>query len=116
MNQQYKFSRIFPLVLLAVLLFILCSRFSYFGDDWFWGTDSRLTNFIDSFTNPDNPFHFYNNGRYFGNGLGFIAANHRIVRDLIMTVTLWLIITVTAKIDLYTAGADEITSDRKSVV
>ena len=110
MKQKVNFYRFFPLVLLAVLLFILCSQFSYFGDDWFWGTDSRLSNFIDSFTNPDNPFHFYNNGRYFGNGLGFVAANHRIVRDLIMTVTLWLIITITAKIDLYTAGTDESTS------
>lgn len=110
MNKRVAFLRIFPLVLLAVLLFLLCSQFSYFGDDWFWGTDSRLSSFIDSFTNPDNPFHFYNNGRYLGNGLGFVAANHRIVRDLIMTVTLWLIITVTAKIDVYTAGTDENTS------
>ena len=110
MNHRYNFSRIFPPVLLAVLLFILCSQFSYFGDDWFWGTDSRISSFIDSFTDPDNPFHFYNNGRYFGNGLGFITANHKIVRDLIMTAALWLIIAVTAKIDLETAGIDVNTS------
>lgn len=105
MSKHYTFLRIFPLMFLAVLLFALCSQFSYFGDDWFWGTDSRLSAFIDSFSNPENPFHFYNNGRYFGNGLGFIAANHKTLRDTIMTVTLWLIITVTAKIDLFTADS-----------
>ncbi len=103
MKNRDNLFRMIPLALLAVLIFLLCSQFSYFADDWFWGTDSRFSTFLDSFSNPENPFHFYNNGRYFGNGLGFISANHRFIRNLIMTVTLMTIITVTAKITLQTA-------------
>ena len=106
MKPKTKLMKILPLALLAVLLYILCSQFSYYADDWFWGTDSRFSTFFDSFSNPDNPFHFYNNGRYFGNGLGFITANHRLIRNLIMTMVLWMIITVTAKISLTTAETD----------
>ena len=103
MKQKEKLFRVLPLIALAVLLYILCSQLSYFADDWFWGTDSSFSSSFDSFSNPENPFHFYNNGRYFGNGLGFIAANHRLIRNLIMTAVLWTIITVTAKISLQTA-------------
>ncbi len=74
----------------AVMLFILCTQFPYFSDDWVWGSDSRISSFIDGLTNPENPFHYYNNGRYFGNGLGFIGANHFMIRNLIMTAALCL--------------------------
>ena len=99
-----RIKKFLPPVLLAVLLFLLCSQFSYYSDDWFWGTDGSLSTFFDSFSNPDNPFHFYNNGRYLGNGLGFLAANHRLFRNLLMTAVLWEIITCITKISLLTAG------------
>lgn len=99
-----RIKKFLPPVLLAVLLFLLCSQFSYYSDDWFWGTDGSLSTFFDSFSNPDNPFHFYNNGRYLGNGLGFLAANHRLFRNLVMTAVLLGIITCITKISLLTAG------------
>ena len=106
MERKSVIPRILPSLLIAVLLFLLVSTFSYYSDDWFWGTDGRLSTFFDSFSNPENPFHFYNNGRYFGNGFGFLAANHRLLRDLIMTVTLWVIIVAAAGISLTTAETD----------
>lgn len=113
MKNKASLSRYLPSVLIALLLFLLCSRFSYFADDWFWGTDGRFSTFIDSFTNPENPFHFYNNGRYFGNGLGFLAANHRLFRDLVMTAVLFTIITFIIKISLLTAETDSAFSASK---
>ena len=108
MRQKVNLRKILPLVLLAALLYLLCSRFSYYADDWFWGTDSRFSTFVDSFSNPENPFHFYNNGRYFGNGLGFLFANHRLLRDLFMTAVLWTIIVFLSKISLKTARTEDI--------
>lgn len=108
MRQKVELRKILLPVLLAILLYLLCSRFSYYADDWFWGTDSRFSTFVDSFSNPENPFHFYNNGRYLGNGLGFLFANHRLLRDLSMTVVLWTIIFFLSKVSLKTAGTEDI--------
>ncbi|MBR6090674.1 MAG: hypothetical protein IKP86_12125 [Anaerolineaceae bacterium] len=97
---------ILPSIFVFFLLFILCSQFGYYVDDLYWGMDSRISSFIDSFTNPENPFHFYNNGRYFGNALGFICANHCFVRNLIMAAALWMIFYLTAKISSVTVPSE----------
>ena len=104
MKDKVKFSRVFPLLILAILLFILCIRFSYFVDDWHWGQDGQLSTFFDSFSNPENTLHYHNNGRYLGNFLGFLSANHKTLRNLIMTATLWTTLVFIAKISLGNAG------------
>lgn len=98
MLHKENLPKIILYVLLAVLLLILCSQFTYFVDDWHWGMDSRLSIFLDSFSNEENTLHYHNNGRYLGNALGFLCANHKLVRDLIMMAALWIIIVYTARI------------------
>ena len=94
------------LILPAVFFLILCSRFSYFADDWHWGMDGRLSTFIDSLSNPENTLHYHNNGRYFGNFLGFVSANHRLFRNVLMTVVLWGICVMTARLGLLVASEE----------
>ena len=94
------------LILPAVFFLILCSRFSYFADDWHWGMDGRLSTFIDSLSNPENTLHYHNNGRYFGYFLGFVSANHRLFRNVLMTVVLWGICVMTARLGLLVASEE----------
>ena len=76
-------------ILLASLFFFLSSLFPYVSDDWVWGSvPFSLETFITSQTNSESPLSFYNNGRYIGNGLGFLAANIPFLRNLIMAGTL----------------------------
>ena len=103
MTRKTKILQIGLLILPAVFLYILCSRFSYFADDWHWGMDGQLSTFIDSLSNPENTLHYHNNGRYFGNFLGFVAANHRLFRNVLMTVVLWGICVLTARLGLMAA-------------
>lgn len=51
-------------IVLFLLLLILCTRFPYVSDDWFWGSTDSLMSVIN-----------YGNGRYLGNLLGMAAAH-----------------------------------------
>ena len=56
-------------IVLFLLLLILCTRFPYVSDDWFWGSTDDLM----------SVFH-YDNGRYLGNFLGMAAAHSPVFR------------------------------------
>lgn len=83
-----------------ILFAVLAWLFPYLVDDWKWGQDARFSAFIEGFSNPEHSFHFYNNGRYLGNGLGWLAANHPIGKCLIMAGTLCAILLLTVKLVL----------------
>ncbi len=58
-------------LLLFLLLLILCTRFPYVSDDWYWGSTDDIMSVFN-----------YDNGRYLGNFLGMVAAHHAAFRCL----------------------------------
>ena len=71
MKKASSYSRVVFYAALFLLLLILCTQFPYVSDDWAWGSKDSIT----------SAFH-YDNGRYLGNLLGFIAAKSRVFRCL----------------------------------
>lgn len=99
MKKTQKQKALFFLIIF-ILLAVLAWQFPYLVDDWIWGQDARFSSFIKGFSDPEHRFHFYNNGRYLGNGLGWLAANHPICKCLIMAGTLCAILLLTVKLVL----------------
>ncbi len=67
------------LVLLG--LFLLCLLFPYTGDDWFWGSSFGLEQLRNGFANY--------NGRYVGNLIVLVLTRCRLLRALVISLTLY---------------------------
>ena len=82
MKNTSRYSRVVFYAALFLLLLILCTLFPYVSDDWTWGSTDSFAEFFESLYRDNGPLHFYNTGRYLGNFLGFVAANHHVFRCL----------------------------------
>ena len=101
-----KRTKTLSLCFMALLFFLLFTQIPPFSDDWLWGSYKSFQTFLGSFRDPSNPWHDYpNNGRYLGNFLGFIGANHFWIRNLIMTAAMCSMILVISNICDLTAGS-----------
>ena len=77
-------------IIILILLYILCSFFPYTGDDWAWGSSlgiDRLKTFFKDY-----------NGRYAGNLLVILLTRFRILRNIVVSITLFGIACLSYKI------------------
>ena len=94
MKKVSSYSRVVFYAALFLLLLILCTQFPYVSDDWAWGSKDSIT----------SAFH-YDNGRYLGNLLGFIAAKSRVFRCLYTAGILTAIVGLCVHLSHVNAGS-----------
>lgn len=70
-------------LLLFCYLCVLAYIFPYTHDDWYWGTDFGISAFNSAFENV--------NGRYLGNLLVFVLTRSKIIKMLVIAITLFLL-------------------------
>ena len=75
-------SKLFYLIIFIILL-LICYFFPYTGDDWAWGTNIGVERLLSGFKDY--------NGRYLGNLMVLLLTRSRILRAIIMSITLFVI-------------------------
>lgn len=73
-----------------ITLLLICYFFPYTGDDWAWGTNIGVERLLSGFKDY--------NGRYLGNIMVLLLTRSRILRAIIMSITLFVIPLLISKI------------------
>lgn len=76
--------------ILILMLLLLCFLFPYNGDDWAWGTSIGLNRLINLFKDY--------NGRWFGNFVVLALTRSRMLRTIVMSISIILIVSILSKL------------------